>query len=141
LTRFEQVFIITFRSLVTHLASRHFAAPTRKRVGLSKMQADGTAADMIQLSPIGVVHSHFVQQKGTPIQPRWAKASEGTVELRPEFATGLRDLAGFDRIWLLYWFDRARSASLDVVPYLDTQSRGYFPRELPRGLTPSAFPA
>jgi tRNA-Thr(GGU) m(6)t(6)A37 methyltransferase TsaA len=84
-----------------------------------------------ELTPIGFIHSPHRQAEGTPIQPRWAAGIEGTVELFPEFAPGLRDLDGFDRIWLLYWFDRARTARLEVVPYLDTQARGVFATRAP----------
>ena len=84
-----------------------------------------------EVTPIGLVHSPHRQAEGTPIQPRWAAGIEGTVELLPEFAPGLRDLDGFDRIWLLYWFDRARTARVEVVPYLDTQTRGIFATRAP----------
>jgi tRNA-Thr(GGU) m(6)t(6)A37 methyltransferase TsaA len=85
----------------------------------------------LELTPIGVIHSPHRQAEGTPIQARWAAGIEGTVELFPEFAPGLRDLDGFDRIWLLYWFDRARTARLEVVPDLDTQMRGVFATRAP----------
>lgn len=86
---------------------------------------------MLQLTPIGVIYSRHTAAKGTPVQPRWAADSEGSVELLPEFAPGLRDLDGFDRIWLLYWFDRAKPAAMDVVPYMDTQSHGIFATRAP----------
>lgn len=85
----------------------------------------------LELTPIGVVHSPHRQAQGTPIQPRWAEGSEGTVELFPQFAPGLRDLDGFERIWLFCWFDRARETKLEVVPYLDTQTRGVFATRAP----------
>jgi tRNA-Thr(GGU) m(6)t(6)A37 methyltransferase TsaA len=85
----------------------------------------------LELTPIGLIHSPHRQAEGTPIQARWAAGIEGTAELFPEFAAGLRDLDGFDRIWLLYWFDRARTAQLEVVPYLDTQARGVFATRAP----------
>jgi len=85
----------------------------------------------LALQPIGLVHSPHRQAEGTPIQPRWAAGIEGTVEVFPEFAPGLRDLDGFDRIWLLYWFDRARACQLEVVPFLDTQKRGVFATRAP----------
>ena len=53
------------------------------------------------------------------------------MEVFPEFAPGLRDLDGFARIWLVYWFNRARAAQLAVVPYLDMQSRGIFATRAP----------
>jgi tRNA-Thr(GGU) m(6)t(6)A37 methyltransferase TsaA len=85
----------------------------------------------LAFTPIGLVHSPYRQAEGTPIQPRWADGSEGTVELFPQFAPGLRDLDGFERIWLLCWFDRTREAKLEVVPYLDTQARGVFATRAP----------
>lgn len=85
----------------------------------------------LAFTPIGLVHSPHRQAEGTPIQPRWAEGSEGTVELFPQFAPGLRDLDGFERIWLLCWFDRARDARLEVVPYLDTRTRGVFATRAP----------
>jgi tRNA (adenine37-N6)-methyltransferase len=85
----------------------------------------------LELTPIGLIHSPYRQAEGTPIQPRWAAGIEGTVEVFPEFAPGLRDLDGFERIWLLYWFDRAREAQLEVVPYLDTQTHGIFATRAP----------
>ena len=85
----------------------------------------------IELTPIGLIHSPHREAKGTPIQPRWAAGIEGTVEVFPQFAAGLRDLDGFERIWLLYWCDRAREARLEVMPYRDTQPRGVFATRAP----------
>jgi tRNA (adenine37-N6)-methyltransferase len=93
----------------------------------------------LELTPIGLIHSPHHQAQGTPIQPRWAAGIEGTVELFPEFAPGLRDLAGFDRVWLIYWFDRARKAQLEVVPYLDTQTHGVFATRAPSRPNPIGF--
>jgi tRNA (Thr-GGU) A37 N-methylase len=51
---------------------------------------------------IGLVHSPHRQAEGTAIRSRWAQGSEGTVEVYPELAPGLRDLDGFERIlWVL----------------------------------------
>lgn len=56
----------------------------------------------MKLRPIGVIHSPFREESGTPIQPSAADGVEGTVEIYAEFAAGLKDLEGFERIWLLY---------------------------------------
>lgn len=60
-----------------------------------------------------------------------ATGVKGTVEVFPEYAAGLRDLDGFERIWLVYWFDRAKEAELVVTPYLDTTPRGLFATRAP----------
>lgn len=88
----------------------------------------------MQLKPIGLIHSPFQQASGTPIQSRAAEGVEGRVELFPEFIDGLKDLDGFERIWLLYWFDRAacEHSSLIVSPYLDPhRSHGIFATRAP----------
>jgi tRNA-Thr(GGU) m(6)t(6)A37 methyltransferase TsaA len=83
------------------------------------------------IRPIGIIHTPFLQSQGTPIQSSVAGGSEGIVELMPEFAAGLRDLAGFDRVWLLYLFHRSQDARLMVRPYLDSQERGVFATRSP----------
>jgi tRNA-Thr(GGU) m(6)t(6)A37 methyltransferase TsaA len=88
---------------------------------------------MIKLTPIGIIHSPFRQATGTPVQPSAAKGVEGAVEVFEEYAAGLKDLAGFERIWLLYWFDRAEveAPALIVKPYLDNTRRGVFATRAP----------
>ena len=82
----------------------------------------------IRLFEIGRIHSPFKQATGTPIQPCRAGNSPGYVTLCPDFADGLEDLAGFDRIWLIYWFHRAAAAKMSVVPYRDTWNAACLPR-------------
>ena len=83
------------------------------------------------LKAIGTVHSPFLRAAGTPIQSFMAQGAEGSVEVFPEFVPGLRDLEGFERIWLLYWFDRATPAQLAMKPFLDQQERGVFATRAP----------
>lgn len=85
----------------------------------------------IHLRPIGVIRTPFKEPKGTPIQPSLAKKARGTVKVFEEFREGLSDLAGFERIWLLYWFHRASKPQLRVIPYLDHQQRGLFATRAP----------
>jgi tRNA-Thr(GGU) m(6)t(6)A37 methyltransferase TsaA len=80
----------------------------------------------MELKPIGVIHSPFTQPTGTPIQPPFADGAEGRVVVDEQYAEALKDLAGFERIWLVYWFDRAPPARLTVVPFLDETPRGLF---------------
>lgn len=95
----------------------------------------------IKISPIGVVHSSLTEAKGSPIQPVYAKDSEGIVEVYEPYREALKDLEGFERIWLLYWFHKAAESRLLVIPYLDTVERGLFAtrapcRPNPIGLSP-----
>ncbi len=80
---------------------------------------------------IGVLHSPFVAQNGTPIQPVFAAGAEGVIEVEPPFVAALSDLEGFDRIWVLYVFDRAVGFAPRVVPYRDDRPRGLFATRAP----------
>lgn len=86
----------------------------------------------IPIRPIGIIRTGYRAAAGTPIQTATAPEDAlGTVELRPEFAAGLKDLDGFERIWLIYWFDRVSDPELLVKPYLDHTERGVFATRAP----------
>ena len=76
--------------------------------------------------PIGIIHSPYRKPKGTPIQPTAGKNIEGTVEVFPEFAEGLKDLDGFSHIILLYHFHLTAEAKLSVKPFMDDKEHGIF---------------
>lgn len=85
---------------------------------------------MPEITPIGVIRTPFTQSAGTPIQSAMSEAI-GRIELLPVFEPGLRDLDGFDSIWLIYGFDRIDEPRLTVRPYLDTIERGVFATRAP----------
>jgi tRNA-Thr(GGU) m(6)t(6)A37 methyltransferase TsaA len=85
----------------------------------------------MELQPIGVIHTPYRIQEGTPIQPYAARDVAGEVEIYPKFRAALQDLKGFERIWLIYWFDRAGPFSTKVVPYRDVVERGLFATRAP----------
>jgi tRNA-Thr(GGU) m(6)t(6)A37 methyltransferase TsaA len=80
----------------------------------------------IKYKPIGIIHSPFKEPKGTPIQPSGAKGINGTIEIFPDYAEGLKDLEGFSHIILIYHFHLSKMASLKVKPYLDDEAHGVF---------------
>lgn len=90
------------------------------------------ATIMIEFTPIGIIHSPFLEPEGMPIQPSRAAGVQGTVEIFKEYRDGLRDLDGFSHIILLFYFHRSRGFNLTVVPYLDTVPRGVFATRAPR---------
>lgn len=83
------------------------------------------------VTQIGVIRTAHTEAIGTPIQTAFADGAEGVVEVDECYAAGLKDLAGFDRVWLVYWFDRAAGCRLEVTPYMDTTSRGVFATRAP----------
>jgi tRNA-Thr(GGU) m(6)t(6)A37 methyltransferase TsaA len=85
----------------------------------------------MKLKPIGVIRTPFTKPAGTPIQPVFAEGAEGRVEVLKNYVDGLKDLEGFDRIWLIYWFDRVSQVNLTVKPFLDAVERGLFATRAP----------
>jgi len=84
----------------------------------------------MNLIEIGKIRSPFSQATGTPIQPSRSRA-EGRVELDAKWVGALKDLEGFERVWLVYWFSRAAEAKLSVIPYRDMVERGLFATRAP----------
>ncbi len=85
----------------------------------------------IEYNPIGIIHSPFKSPEGTPIQPSAAKGVRGEVDVYPEFAEGIEDLAGFSHVILLYHFHLSKKYNLKVKPFLDDQYHGLFATRAP----------
>ena len=83
---------------------------------------DGTIA----MRSIGVVRSPHVEPKGTPIQGVFAEDTEGIVQLKPEYAEGLKDLDGFSHAILIYHFHKSDEQRLIGKPYLEDEEHGIF---------------
>jgi tRNA-Thr(GGU) m(6)t(6)A37 methyltransferase TsaA len=90
----------------------------------------------LALQPIGVINTPFKEKKNMPIQPAGANGIEGRVEVFTEYRDGLRDLAGFSHIILLYHFHKSKKFNLQVVPFLDTEPRGLFATRAPNRPNP-----
>jgi tRNA-Thr(GGU) m(6)t(6)A37 methyltransferase TsaA len=84
----------------------------------------------VTYTPIGIVHSPFKEPKNVPIQAAASK-TEGTVELFPQYADGLQDLAGFSYIILLCHLNLVTSHPLIVKPFLDDKLHGVFATRSP----------
>ena len=85
----------------------------------------------ISYQPIGIIHSPFKNVEGVPIQPTGAAGIQGSAEILPELAEGLKDLDGFSHIILLYHFHRVQESKLTVTPFLNSQPRGVFATRAP----------
>ena len=90
----------------------------------------------IEYQQIGIVHSPFHEAEGTPIQPTAAAGVQGTVEVFPEFAKGLRDLDGFSHVILIYHFHRSNGFTFFVTPFMDAVQRGVFATRAPKRPNP-----
>ena len=80
---------------------------------------------------IGVIRSPHRTASGTPIQPVYGEQVEGEVLIHEEFELALADIEGFERIWLIYFFDRAGDFKSRVIPYRDTREHGLFATRAP----------
>ena len=85
----------------------------------------------LSLHPIGVIRAPHRTAAGTPIQPAYAEQAEGEVIVSEEYEPALVDLEGFERIWLVFWFERAAPFKPMVVPYRDTHEHGLFATRSP----------
>lgn len=86
-------------------------------------------------TPIGIIHSDFVNREGMPCQSARSE-SEGIVEVFDAFAEGLRDIEGFSHIILIYVFDRSGEPNLIVRPFLDDTEHGVFATRHPNRPNP-----
>lgn len=82
--------------------------------------------DKIELTPIGIVCSPYKEPKGMPIQGRFKNEVEGWIELKEEYAPGLKDLDGFSHAILIYYFHRSDVEDLEARPFLEQQTHGIF---------------
>ena len=83
------------------------------------------------MKPIGIIHSPFTDIENMPIQPKGAADVEGTVHIRESYIEGLKDLAGFSHIYLIYLFHKTQRISLTVTPFMDSTERGVFATRSP----------
>jgi tRNA-Thr(GGU) m(6)t(6)A37 methyltransferase TsaA len=100
-----------------------------------------TMFEQLKIDPIGVIETPFREPAGTPIQPSRANGARGKVRIESRFQAGLKDLAGFERIWLIYWFHKASGSSLLATPFLDTRERGIFATRAPARPSPVGISA
>ena len=90
-----------------------------------------TMPEGITYHPIGIIHSPFDDLRQMPIQPSGEATAPGSAELLPQFAEGLRDLAGFSHVILIYHLHGVRKVDLTVTPFLDSEPHGIFATRAP----------
>ena len=86
-----------------------------------------------ELIQIGTVHSPFCELVNMPVQPKGAKDLYATIEIKEEFAEGLKDLDGFSHLYLIYYFHKVKVPKLRVIPFNDATNtpRGVFATRTP----------
>ena len=117
----------------------HFRRDVRGRTRLR----DGLPSSL-KLHPIGFLRTRQQVKFQAGHQPSAATEERNELELLPDcgYENALCDLAGFDRVWLLWWFHRNEGwRPLVLPPRGPIQRRGVFAtrsphRPNPLGLTP-----
>lgn len=117
----------------------HFRRDLRLRTGLL-----GGLSTSLTLQPIGFLRTRQQVKFQAGHQPSAATEERNELELLPDcgYEDALRDLAGFERVWLLWWFHRNEGwRPLVLPPRGPIQRRGVFAtrsphRPNPLGLTP-----
>lgn len=92
---------------------------------------DEPAPYPIDVTPIGIVHSRFMVPVDMPIQTVAAPQETGHIQIFPQFEAGLRDIEGFEFLWLITLFHLVEREKLEVIPFLDTVSHGVFSTRAP----------
>jgi tRNA-Thr(GGU) m(6)t(6)A37 methyltransferase TsaA len=104
--------------------------PGRKAL-LALPRYDLAADAAFALKPIGVVRSPFVWREQAPRQATVGEPQQATIVLRPGLQNTLKDLEGFDRAWVLFWFHHSRGWKQQIVPPRDRVKRGIFATRAP----------
>lgn len=89
--------------------------------------------------PIGVIRTEMRAKFDAPRQPDSVAGQRSVIELFPDqgYELALTDLAGFQRIWLIWWFDRNPNWRPMVrAPRGKTHRRGVFATRSPHRPNP-----
>jgi len=86
----------------------------------------------ITLNVIGKIKTPWLTFGNMPIQPTGAKNVKGVIELFPEYSSGLKDIEGFSHITLIYQLHLVTKPQLEVIPFMDTETKGIFATRSPK---------
>jgi tRNA-Thr(GGU) m(6)t(6)A37 methyltransferase TsaA len=78
------------------------------------------------MRPIGVIHSPYQETRNMPIQGTFDNGVEAWLELKKEYAAGLKDLDGFSHAIIIYYFHRSPREETTGRPFLEEQRHGIF---------------
>jgi len=82
--------------------------------------------DEILMHPIGIIHSPYQESRNIPIQGTFDDKVEAWLELKDEYASGLKDLDTFSHAIIIYYFHRSHRENLEGRPFLEKNKHGIF---------------
>ena len=80
----------------------------------------------IAMHPIGKIYSPYKKSKEIPIQGRFKDDVEAWIELKKEYAKGLKDLDKFSHCILIYYFHKSNKITIEGKPFLEDEKHGIF---------------
>jgi len=90
---------------------------------------------IVELRPIGVVHSPYKTPEEAPCQGR-GLVPVSELEIFSEYEAGLKDIEGFSHLIVLYYFHRCEIRSLHFTMPQDRTPHGIFTTRLPNRPNP-----
>ncbi len=93
--------------------------------------------------PIGIIRTPFADRVSAPRQSYVARDVDATIVLIPGrgFEHAVEDLAGWDYVWVLYWFHLNEGWRPKVLPPRSTVRRGVFSTRSPHRPNPIGMSA
>jgi tRNA-Thr(GGU) m(6)t(6)A37 methyltransferase TsaA len=89
------------------------------------MSIKSPGPEALTLHPIGVMRTVHAERVHAPRQPAAATDARGVIELRADqnLQHAIEDLAGWERIWVVFWFHRNEGWRPKVLPPRSTTGR------------------
>ena len=109
-----------------------------------RVPPDHRTADRLTLEPIGFVRTGLESKAEAARQPAAATGAQGRIELLPgrNFEHALDDLAGWEFIWVIFWFHLSPGWRPKVLPPRSTSGRkGVFATRSPHRPNPLGMSA
>jgi len=90
----------------------------------------------INFEPIGYFSTKYTLQTGAPRQGTLVPESKGVIIMDSTYIKGLTELNDFEYIWVLYYFNKAKSYDLIISPPNSHHKFGVFATRSPRRPNP-----
>lgn len=85
----------------------------------------------MEIRIVGHARTPWRRREDAPHQPNAAAETEGILEIAPEYREALADLDTFERIWVVFLFDRSSGWAAKVRPPRGGPKRGVFATRAP----------
>ena len=82
--------------------------------------------NQIVMHPIGKIYSPYKKSKEIPIQGRFKDDIVAFIEMKKEYAKGLKDLDKFSHCILIYYFHKSNKITIEGKPFLEDKKHGIF---------------